>query len=49
MQQNAFQPAVTSRGFHVSIPDTSSATAPFQVPLNLSADEIREMVRDVLG
>lgn len=49
MQQNAFQPAVTSRGFYVPTPDAPSIMAPFQVPLNLSAEEIREMVRDVLG
>lgn len=50
MHHTVFQPAVTSRNFSVlSTPDVSLPTAPFQVPLNLSADEIRELVRDILG
>ena len=50
MHQTVFQPAITSRNFNgLPTPDLSLPTAPFQVPLNLSAEEIRELVRDILG
>ena len=48
MQQIAFQPAATSRSF-IQMPEAVRPVAPFQVPLNLSAEEIRELVRDILG
>ena len=50
MHQVTNQQAATNRPFNTAfIPDIICPAAPFQVPLNLSAEEIRELVRDILG
>ena len=47
-----FQPAKMGRAFfpfHTDSNSFAAEAAPFQVPMNLSADEIRDLVRDLLG